>query len=151
MKPNKSKQGREVPQAQLKTEYLGSSMMRSARRLQRDYKELMESNDPPVGVSARPLATDMYIWHGNLRGPNGTGWRNGVFHFEMKVPLDYPNSPPKIKFFTTISHPNVFGQELCLDMFDINKRHVYEGWVPAYTIEAILLQLQTFLFKGHPS
>lgn len=41
----------------------------SARRLQRDYKELMDSKEGLVGVSAKPLPDDMYTWHGNIMGP----------------------------------------------------------------------------------
>jgi len=51
------------------------------RRLQRDYKELIEAKEPLVGVSAKPLPDDMYTWHGNLRGPEDTPWKSGVFHF----------------------------------------------------------------------
>lgn len=92
-----------------------------------------------MGVSAKPLPNDMYTWHGNIRGPAGTKWEQGVFHFEMKIPIDYPCSPPDIQLFTPIPHPNVFGSTLCLDMFDKTKNAIYEGWVSAYTIETILI------------
>ena len=55
----------------------------SARRLQRDLKELEDQAVPLVGVSARPLSSSMFTWHGNLRGPEGTIFEGGVFHFEM--------------------------------------------------------------------
>jgi len=66
----------------------------------------------------------MYTWHGNLRGPADTKWQKGVFHFEMKIPADYPCSPPTIKLFSPIPHPNVFGQEICLDMLG-SSRMIY--------------------------
>ena len=62
---------------------MGTETTNSARRLQRDYKELIEAKEPLVGVSAKPLADDMFTWHGNLRGPEGTPWKSGVFHFAM--------------------------------------------------------------------
>jgi len=101
-------------------------------------KELMEAKEPLIGVSAKPLPDNMYVWHGNLSGPPKTRWNKGVFHFEMTIPRDYPVSPPDITLYTPIPHPNVFGSKLCLDMLEM-KGGVYEGWVPAYTIEAILL------------
>jgi ubiquitin-protein ligase len=117
----------------------------------KDYKELMEAKVPLVGVAAAPLPNDMFTWHGNLRGPPDTKWKDGVFHFEMKIPTDYPVNPPSITLFTTIPHPNVFGTTLCLDMLQPGKKMIYEtGWVPAYTIEAILIQLQSFLFEDIP-
>ena len=103
-------------------------------------KELYSAKEPIVGVSAMPLSNDMYTWHGNLRGPAKSPWKDGVFHFIMNIPRDYPCSPPKITLCTQIPHPNVFGNDLCLDMLG-SKKKIYEGWVPAYTIEAVLIQL----------
>ena len=65
----------------LRTGLMAKNTMNSARRLQRDYKELTEAKEPLVGVSARPLENDMFTWHGNLRGPPETKWANAVFHF----------------------------------------------------------------------
>ena len=110
----------------------------------------MEAREPLVGVTAKPLPNDMYTWHGNLRGPSGTKWESGVFHFEMSIPHDYPCSPPSIKIFASIPHPNVFGNTLCLDMLDKNHKMIYQGWSSAYTIESILINLQSFLFEDMP-
>ena len=101
----------------------------------------MNAKEPLVGVSAKPLPNDMYVWHGNIRGPAGTKWEQGVFHFEMNIPRDYPCSPPSVTLYTPIPHPNVFGSTLCLDMFSTSSKEIYQGWVSAYTIEAILIQL----------
>lgn len=131
----------------MRTAFVRADQTNSARRLQRDLKELMEAKEPLVGVSAKPLANDMFTWHGNIRGPAGTKWESGVFHFEMSIPTDYPCSPPSIKIFASIPHPNVFGNTLCLDMLDKNNHMIYQGWSTAYTIETILIQLQSFLFE----
>jgi ubiquitin-conjugating enzyme E2 D/E len=91
----------------------------SARRLQKDLKELEESTVPLVGVSARPLSSSLYIWHGNLRGPIGSPFEGGVFHLEITFPQDYPVSPPSIRLFTPINHPNVPNTyNICLDILD---------------------------------
>ena len=121
--------------------FVRADLKNSARRLQRDYKELMEAREPLVGVTAKPLPNDMFTWHGNIRGPVGTKWETGVFHFEMSIPIDYPVSPPSITIFAPIPHPNVFGNTLCLDMLDTKNRMIYQGWSSAYTIETILIQL----------
>jgi len=134
----------------MRTNFVARDQTVSARRLQRDLKELKEAKEPLVGVSAEPLPDNMYCWHGNLRGPVGSPFEKGVFHFEMNIPHDYPCSPPKLRLFTPIYHPNVFGQEICLDMLDARRTKIYEGWVSAYTIEAVLIQLQSFLFEELP-
>ena len=119
----------------------------SARRLQKDLKELEECSIPLVGVSARPLSSSLYTWHGNLRGPVGSPFEGGVFHIEITFPQNYPVSPPAIKLFTPVTHPNVpGGTSICLDILDPNQKQIYQGWTSAYTVEAILIQLQSFLF-----
>lgn len=84
--------------------------------------ELKRQTIPLVGVSAEPLSNSLYTWHGNLRGPVGTPFEGGVFHFELVFPNNYPVSPPTIRAFTTIPHPNVFGTTICLDILDANNR-----------------------------
>ena len=120
----------------------------SARRLQKDLKELEDCTIPLVGVTARPLSSSLYIWHGNLRGPAGTPYEGGVFHIQIVFPQNYPVSPPTIILFTPITHPNVLGgTNICLDILDVNQKQIYQGWTSAYTVEAILIQLQSFLFN----
>jgi hypothetical protein len=49
---------------------------------------------------------------------------------------------------TPITHPNVFGTRLCLDLLEKNnKGEWYQGWNSAYTVESVLIQLQSFLFE----
>jgi len=51
-------------------------------------------------------------------------------------PLEYPVKAPSITLLTDIPHPNVFGKKLCLDMLE---NEGYGKWMPAYTVEAILI------------
>ncbi len=112
----------------------------SARRLQKDLKELEDCTIPLVGVSARPLSSSLFTWHGNLRGPEGTPFESGVFHLELVFPQNYPCSPPTIRLFTPLPHPNVLNQtSVCLDILDINEKQIYQGWTSAYTVETILI------------
>ena len=66
---------------------------------------------------------------------------------EITFPDNYPVSPPSIRLFTKVPHPNVFGTTLCLDMLQPGGNAWYEGWTSAYTAESILIQLQSFLFE----
>lgn len=91
----------------------------SARRLQKDLKELEDSKIPLVGVSARPLSNSLYEWHGNLRAPANSPFAGGVFHLEITFPQNYPMSPPSIVLCTPITHPNVpGGRNICLDILE---------------------------------
>ena len=40
------------------------------------------------------LENSLFLWHGNLRGPKDTPYEGGVFHLEIEIPENYPNSPP---------------------------------------------------------
>lgn len=42
-----------------------------------------------------------------LTGPPGTPYSEGLWRLQLKIPEDYPNSPPKATFRTRIWHPNV--------------------------------------------
>ena len=121
------------------------------RRLLRDLRELEDCEEPVVGVSARPLEKDILMWHGNLRGPEGTPYAGGVFHLSLEFPDTYPHAPPKVTLLTPLpEHPNVFGggTELCLDMLQVSKGGgLYEGWTSGYSVLSVLLQLQSFLFE----
>lgn len=91
------------------------------KRLMRDAQEIQKNHLPTVGVTARPLDHDMYLWHANLKGPEGTPYEGGVFHVEMKIPTSYPHHPPQIRLLTKVPHPNIFGDYICLDMLKINR------------------------------
>ena len=121
------------------------------RRLLRDLKEIEENDIPTVGVAARPLEKDILTWHANLRGPEGTPYRGGVFHLSLSFPDNYPHAPPTVTLLTPLpEHPNVFdgGSRLCLDMLENSAgKGLYEGWTSGYSVLSILLQLQSFLFE----
>ena len=120
------------------------------KRLMKDLKEIEENSIPTVGVTARPTEKDLFTWRGNLRGPEDTPYKGGVFHIEIKFPELYPTEPPTIRLMTPLTHPNVFGTEICLDMLNSNDRTLYQGWTSGYTVQSVLIQLQSFLFEVPP-
>lgn len=113
--------------------------------------------DPSWGVSAAPISdADLFTWHCNVAGHPPGGGEPVVLHIELTFPQDYPSRPPKVEVLgSTVRHPNVFSTFICLDMLeggewaaDEEKRRPYCGWSSAYSILAILRQLQTFFFEG---
>jgi ubiquitin-conjugating enzyme E2 S len=69
-----------------------------------------------------------------LAGPPGTPFAQGVWKLHLKLPDDYPKSPPKATFKTRIWHPNM--EELtgavCVDTL---KR----DWQPNLTLRDVLV------------
>jgi len=116
----------------------------------KDLQEIEKNTIPTVGVTARPQNDNMYIWHANLRGPEGTPYEGGVFHLIMNFSPKYPHEPPSIVLSTPIPHPCVAGNTVNLDMLDSSRKGVYEGWTSGYSVQSILIQLQSFLFEVPP-
>jgi ubiquitin-protein ligase len=107
-------------------------------------KEIDNERLPTVGVSARPLSSNLFEWHANIKGPAGTLYEGGVFHFALQIPESYPHQPPTVTVFNELPHPNVFGQNICLDILNAQKvapssaskelGSFTNGWSSGYTI-----------------
>eukprot|EP01125_Pyxidicula_operculata_P013376 TRINITY_DN4433_c0_g1_i2.p1 TRINITY_DN4433_c0_g1~~TRINITY_DN4433_c0_g1_i2.p1 ORF type:complete len:505 (-),score=61.02 TRINITY_DN4433_c0_g1_i2:2047-3561(-) len=128
--------------------------MYSRKRLLKDFKEVEEN--PIYNVSAAPLESDLYEWHCNIAGHPGSVFANEnvALHLIIKFPASYPNNPPTVQLGTPVlGHPNVFGTWICLDMLQdgYNFDQLFAGWTSAYTVQSVLVQLQSFLFELAPS
>eukprot|EP01022_Parablepharisma_sp_SALTPOND_P003502 TRINITY_DN1141_c0_g1_i1.p1 TRINITY_DN1141_c0_g1~~TRINITY_DN1141_c0_g1_i1.p1 ORF type:complete len:1379 (+),score=244.39 TRINITY_DN1141_c0_g1_i1:5896-10032(+) len=143
----KKKYGINKETALLRTLATKKSQPYALRRLMKDLQEIERNQIPTVGVTARPQSDNMYIWHANLRGPEGTPYEGGVFHLIMNFSTKYPHQPPTITLSTPIPHPCVSGNVVKLDMLDSSRKGVYEGWTSGYSVLSILIQLQSFLFE----
>eukprot|EP00897_Mesotaenium_endlicherianum_P008297 jgi/Mesen1/7496/ME000039S06704 len=127
--------------------------MEAARRLQRDLKEVQA--EPLPCVTAAPLENDLSQWHCNLKPDDGS-YKGITFHVVLQFPRTYPMEPPSVRLCSRLEHPNVFyswlGTEehpyICLDMLRNPQHHgePYTGWSGAYSVQSLLLQLQSFLF-----
>ena len=74
-----------------------------------------------------------------ISGLKDTVWEDGKFILNVQAPMDYPFSPPKVKFITSVYHPNVSESGLiCLDILDCK-------WTPAYTLKSLLISIILFL------
>lgn len=124
----------------------------ATKRLLQDLKYIQDNTVPTVGVVALPLEKDLFTWHCNVRGPKGTPYEGGVFHLVLDFPKTYPTDPPTVTVCTTLQHPNVFGNSICLDMLQPGEEQErYMGWSSAYSAQSILIQLQAFLFEESPT
>ncbi|GAQ84652.1 hypothetical protein KFL_001990055 [Klebsormidium nitens] len=105
-------------------------------------------NEPIHTVKAKPLENDISEWHCTLL-PNEGPYQGIPFHLILTFPSDYPNRPPCVRLCSCLTHPNVScGGYICLDMIKEPKFYAgpYQGWSTAYSVQSILLQLQSFLF-----
>ena len=126
----------------------------SKKRLLKDYREIMKNKY----ISITPLENNIFEWHGNLVPTEGR-YKGIILHVIMKFPENYPSEPPVINLLTSIPHSNIINYQgtknyLCIDMLKNffwmedgqDKSRPYSGWSSAYTVESIMLQLNSFLF-----
>ena len=112
------------------------------RRIKRELRAIVD--EPPIQCTAEIVDEDYYHWKGSLKGPHGTPYENGIFYMDIRFPLDYPFSPPKIVFTTKIFHPNINDSgNICLDILKDN-------WSPVLTITKIILSISSLLSDPNP-
>ena len=144
------------------------------KRLHNDLREVLLN--PLPTVSAGPVdESDFFLWHGNIKGPEGTPYEGVVFHLHITFPHDYPEGAPRVDLCTQLRHSSVYGRWICLDMLEADwcpdgsytkngkpahwstpgavwvsqhKADVGTGWSSGYSALSVLLQLQAFLFSA---
>ncbi|KAL2003951.1 hypothetical protein VTN02DRAFT_1470 [Thermoascus thermophilus] len=122
-------------------------MVSGLRRLAADHADLHNSDLPPnyffpPGSSGSDDLTQLSVM---LTGPQGTPYSQGLWRLHLKMPEDYPKSPPKASFRTRIWHPNVDESTgaVCVDTL---KR----DWEPKLTLRDVLITISCLLIHPNP-
>ena len=86
--------------------------------------------------------------------PKDTPYENGCFMFDIFIPKEYPNKPPKFNFLTTGKgtvrfNPNLYKNgKVCLSLLGTWSG---ESWQPfKSSILQILISIQSFIFRNKP-
>ncbi|EAW07711.1 putative ubiquitin conjugating enzyme E2 [Aspergillus clavatus NRRL 1] len=114
-------------------------MRSSFRRLAADHAGLHESLPPNFLLPPEDTSSDdLTQLTALLAGPQGTPYSQGLWRLHLKMPEDYPKSPPKATFKTRIWHPNVEESTgaVCVDTL---KR----DWKSTLTLKDVLVVEQT--------
>ncbi|GAM41519.1 ubiquitin conjugating enzyme [Talaromyces pinophilus] len=112
-------------------------MISNSRRLIADHADLHNNGLPPnylFCVTDNQHSDDLSQLLVMLAGPHGTPYSAGLWRLQLRIPEDYPASPPKATFRTRIWHPNVEQSTgaVCVDTL---KR----DWEPKLTLRDILV------------
>ena len=116
------------------------------KRIKGDLKRLYR--EPLHGICVTFDQSDITRIHALVTGPEGTPYEGGLFHFFLRCPPDYPNSPPRVKLLTTGGgrvrfNPNLYASgKVCLSILGTWSG---PGWSPAQWIGSVLLSVQTLL------
>ncbi|KAL2631450.1 hypothetical protein R1flu_016136 [Riccia fluitans] len=151
---------------------MAARLQSAVRRLQKDLQEVKEN--PLLNVVGQPLENNLFEWHVNVRTCESEleeTYANPLldvtFHLILIFDDTFPNTGPTVYLCTPLPHPNV---ELELvrqqqhqvgghgnNQEDLRLRFwklslwdcipAYKGWSSAYSVQSVLLQLQTFLLR----
>ncbi|GIJ83895.1 hypothetical protein Asppvi_002726 [Aspergillus pseudoviridinutans] len=117
----------------------------SFRRLAADHAALHEELPPNYLFPTEESSDDLTQLTTLLAGPQGTPYSQGLWRLHLKMPEDYPKSPPKATFKTRIWHPNVEESTgaVCVDTL---KR----DWKSTLTLKDVLVTISCLLIYPNP-
>jgi len=111
-------------------------------------------NEPVEGFTVELIdEADLFEWRIWVEGPKDTPYDTGVFQLVMKFPVDYPMSPPELKFISDFWHPNVYKDTgiVCISILhppvedEMSGELPEERWLPTQTVSTILLSVISLL------
>ena len=70
-------------------------------------QEARVKGEVPQGASVGPSESNACVWEATIFGPAETIWDGGMFGVELIFPPDFPESPPHVRFTTSIYHPQI--------------------------------------------
>ncbi|KAL1415860.1 hypothetical protein MTO96_028643 [Rhipicephalus appendiculatus] len=114
----------------------------SLTRIKKDIADFFAN--PPTGIFIASDENDIAQIHALVMGPSGTPYEDGFFEFHIRCPMEYPLTPPTVRFLTTDSgrvrfNPNLYRSgSICLNILGA-------GWSPAQGIESLLVSIQSLL------
>ncbi|KQK79525.1 Ubiquitin-conjugating enzyme E2 G2 [Amazona aestiva] len=109
--------------------------------------------NPPEGIVAGPVNEENFFeWEALIMGPEDTCFEYGVFPAVLSFPLDYPLSPPKMRFTCEMFHPNIYPDgRVCISILHapgddpMGYESSAERWSPVQSVEKILLSVVSML------
>ena len=116
-------------------------------RLLKDVKQIIKNPLTENGIYYIHDDTDMLKGYALIIGPSDTPYFGGNYFFEFNYPIDYPHSPPKVKYWTNGNgirfNPNLYTSgKVCVSLLNTWRG---DQWTSCQTISTVLLTLCTLL------
>jgi ubiquitin-conjugating enzyme E2 Z len=119
-------------------------------RLIKDVKDIIKHPLIENGIYYIHDDVDMMKGYALIIGPADTHYFGGYYFFELNYPLDYPHSPPKVKYCTNGNrirfNPNLYiCGKVCISLLNTWRG---DQWTSCQNISTVLLTLCTLLCKN---
>ena len=92
-----------------------------------------------------------------ITGPQDTPYANGCFLFDVYLPSEYPNVPPKVNLMTTGKatvrfNPNLYNcGKVCLSLLGTWSGSAGESWDPKVSsLLQLAVSIQSLIFVSEP-
>ena len=121
----------------------------TVNRLLKDVKQMITHPLIENGIYYIHDDEDMLKGYALIIGPSETPYFSGYYFFELNYPVDYPHSPPKVKYLTNGNNvrfnPNLYKcGKVCISLLNTWRG---EQWTSCQSISSVLLTLCTLLCK----
>jgi len=118
-------------------------------RLLKDVKHIMKNPLTENGIYYIHDDADIMKGYALIIGPSETPYFGGNYFFEFDYPIDYPHSPPKVKYCTNGNNirfnPNLYTcGKVCVSLLNTWRG---DQWTSCQSISTVLLTLCTLLCK----
>ncbi|GFZ45274.1 E2 ubiquitin-conjugating enzyme [Saitozyma sp. JCM 24511] len=121
----------------------GAANGMAAKRIKKEIADLAKENLGAITLT--PNESNIFQWKATLPGPAGSPYEGGVFEVDIRIPEDYPFSPPHLQFVTKLYHCNVASTgAICLDLLKT-------AWSPALSLYKVILSLSSLLTDPNPA
>lgn len=134
------------------TKKMDSNLSKTAiRRLQAEQKKTRQEG-MECGFFAAPQDQQYNLWDVFIKGSDDSLYENTVMHAQLRFPFDYPIQPPKMKFLTSMFHPNIYPDgKVCISILHVadddptSYEKADEKWTPVQSIRTIVLSVTSLL------
>ena len=119
----------------------------------RDMKEIHDMKLEELGIHVHFNEENILEARAIIIGPEGTPFENGVLYFLIEFPLNYPFSPPSVKYYSTSRyriHPNLYvgrSHDNYLGKVCLSIINTWAGpkWTSVMHIGSVLVSIQSLL------
>eukprot|EP01012_Entosiphon_sulcatum_P019845 TRINITY_DN247_c2_g1_i1.p1 TRINITY_DN247_c2_g1~~TRINITY_DN247_c2_g1_i1.p1 ORF type:complete len:1029 (+),score=127.55 TRINITY_DN247_c2_g1_i1:112-3198(+) len=123
------------------------------KRVRQEWK-ILEESLPPRGIIVKASGSNMQLMKILISGCKNTPYYRGIYAFDLRLPNDYPNSPPLMYFhsYGLRLNPNLYDNgKICLSLLGTwDSHHQCEKWTPASNILQVLLSLSGLVLCTEP-